>query len=215
MNATVIRLFERDRIHIKAEGNQRPRGDAIMFDLTITEQLAQATAPSKQHDGASTRAARFQRASEDEALSFLLQFKGDERIVRFGAPVSDCAIRNWRAKIDRTHYLAISLAHGRELVGLVELFGSKLTGWTRPELALSLPRGRDTSSLCSHLLEIGLNAAREQGAADVFVYSNSTDTLMPAIMCRYGGTLDHESGIAVIPCDFAAAHSLASWRRIL
>src|SRR5260370_35996424 len=134
MNATVIRLFERDRIHIKAEGNQRPRGDAIMFDLTITEQLAQATAPSKQHDAASSRPARFQRASDDEALSFLLQFKGDERIVRFGAPVSDCAIRNWSAKIDRTHYLAISLAHGREPVGFAALCGSNLPGWRRPPL---------------------------------------------------------------------------------
>ena len=101
--------------------------------------------------------------------SLLSRLTTDERIARFGSPATNDTIRAWRCKIDRSNYFAVSHEQGYHMVGLVELFGDKASGWQRPELALSVRRPRDTSAIRLHLLEIGLIAARERGARDVFV----------------------------------------------
>jgi hypothetical protein len=63
----------------------------------------------------------------------------------------------------------------------VELFGAKASGWQRPELALSVRRQRDTSAIRLHLLEIGLIAASERGARDVYFAFNFSENSMLAI----------------------------------
>jgi hypothetical protein len=171
-----------------------------MLDF-ISNQIG-PTANTRQ-DGATGRPTRFQCASEEQTLAFFLKFTVEERVARFGAVTSDAAIRSWRNDLDRSHYAAVSMEQAHLIIGLVELFGSKLTGWRRPELALSIHGLSDKSNVRLHLLEIGLGAARERGIRDVYVAFNSAESCMIAIVRRYGGTLDHQSGTAVIPCDFA------------
>jgi hypothetical protein len=103
-----------------------------MFDLTIREQHIRATPAVTRPADTSSSPTKFESASEAQALSFLLKFNQQERVNRFGAAVSDCAIRGWRGKIDRRHYFGVCLTRGRQIAGLVELFGSASTGWRRP-----------------------------------------------------------------------------------
>ena len=173
-----------------------------MFDLTIREQHARATPAATRPADAPTSPTKFESASEAQALSFLLKFNQQERVTRFGAVVSDCAIRGWRAKIEPKHYFGVCLTRGRQIVGLVELFGSASTGWWRPELALSLRQATDSPSLRLHLMEIGLVAASGQGAVDVLMALNPSETEMHAIVRQCAGDFDHDAGIALIPCGF-------------
>jgi hypothetical protein len=172
-----------------------------MLDLT-SEQIGQTT--HTRQDSATSRPTRLQGATEEQILAFFLKFTIEERVARFGAATSDDAIRAWRDGLDQSHYVAVSLEQGHRVVGLVELFGSRLTGWRRPELALSIHGVRDKSKVRLHLLEIGLGAARERGARDVYFAFNSAENCMLAIARQYGGTLDHKAGMAVIPCGFVS-----------
>jgi len=97
---------------------------------------------------------------------------------------------------------------------LVELFGSERTGWKRPELALALGRAGDTSRVRQQLLEIGLGTARELGAVDVLMCFNPADISARALALQCGGTLDHDSGTAVVPCDPVATDGLRSWHSL-
>jgi hypothetical protein len=97
------------------------------------------------------------------------------------------------------------------MVGLVELFGANATGWQRPELALTVRSQRDTSAIRIHLLEIGLIAARERGARDVFVAFNSFETYMRAIVRQYGARFDQGTDTAGVPCDFVPVDGVSSW----
>ncbi|SRR6266851_972804 len=179
-----------------------------MLDLT-SDQIGQIT--HTRQDSATSRPTRLQGATEEQILAFFLKFPIEERVARFGAATSDDAIRAWKDGLDRSHYVAVSLEQGHRVVGLVELFGSRLSGWQRPELALSIHGVRDKSKVRLHLLEIGLGAARERGASDVFFAFNSAENCMLAIARQYGGTLDHQSGTAVIPCEFVPMHGVSIW----
>jgi hypothetical protein len=170
-----------------------------MLDLT-SEQIGRST--HTRQDSAISRPTRLQSATEEQILAFFLKFTIEERVARFGAATSDDAIRAWRDGLDRSHYIAVSMEQGHRIVGLVELFGSRLTGWRRPELALSVHGVRDKSEIQLHLLEIGLGAASERGARDVYFAFNFSENCMVALARQYGGTLDHQSGTAVIPCEF-------------
>jgi hypothetical protein len=103
-----------------------------MLALT-SDQLGQP-----RQNSATSRPTRLQGATEEQILAFFLRFTLEERVARFGAATSDDAIRAWRDGLDRSHYVAVSLKQGHRIVGLVELFGSRLTGWQRPELAVSI-----------------------------------------------------------------------------
>ena len=180
-----------------------------MFDLTISEKIGSTTA--LQHDIASGRPIRFRNASEERILSFFLQFTIEERMVRFGAAGSDDVIRAWRGGLDRSHYAVVSLEQGHQIVGLIELFGTRMAGWKRPELALAICGQRNTSAIRRHLLEIGLGAARERGASDVFFAFSSAERGMHTLARQYGGALNREAGTVVIPCDFVPNDSPSSW----
>lgn len=151
---------------------------------------------------------RFRRVSEARLVSFFLSLSLEQRVDRFGVPSSDCSIRDWRTTINREYYLPITLERGRQLAGLVELFGSRTDAWKRPELAVTLRRESDTPQMRRQLLDIGLGAARTLRAVDVCMNFNVAESTMIRLSAQYGGTLDHESGIAVIPCGFvgSAAH---------
>ena len=153
---------------------------------------------------ATSRPTRLQGATEEQILAFFLRFTLEERVARFGAATSDDAIRAWRDGLDRSHYVAVSLEQGHRVVGLVELFGSRLTGWQRPELAVSIHGVRDKSNVRLRLLEIGVGAARERGSTDVYFAFNSAESCIVAIARQYGGTVDHKAGMAVIPCGFVS-----------
>jgi hypothetical protein len=172
-----------------------------MFDL-VSEQIGPTATHNKQPSGATNLPTRLQSAPEEQILAYFLQLTFEERIARFGAATGDDAIRAWREGLDRGHYIAVSLEQGHRIAGLVELFGSRLTGWQRPELALSTHGLRDKSNVRLHLLGIGLGLARERGARDVYFAFNLSENCMVALARQYGGTLDHQSGTAVIPCDF-------------
>ena len=169
-----------------------------MLALT-SDQLGQP-----RQNSATSRPTRLQGASEEQILAFFLRFTLEERVARFGAATSDDAIRAWRDGLDRSHYVAVSLEQGHRVVGLVELFGSRGTGWQRPELALSIHGVRDKSKIRHHLLEIGLGAARGRGSRDVYFAFNSAESCIVAIARQYGGTVDHKAGMAVIPCGFVS-----------
>ena len=109
----------------------------------------------------------------------------------------------------------MSLEQGHRIVGLVELFGSRSIGWQRPELALSIHGLRDKSKVRLHLLEIGLGAARERGASEVFFAFNSAERGMHALARQYGGNVDHQSGTAVIPCELAPMEGVNTWRAVV
>jgi hypothetical protein len=158
-----------------------------MFDLATGEHFDSSATPSNQAERPAGSSIRLQSASEESVLRFFHGLTIDERIGRFGSPATDDKIRAWRSSIDRNNYCAVSLAQGHHMVGLMELFGDKASGWQRPELALSVRRQRDTSAIRLHLVEIGLIAARERGARDVFVAFNSLETCMRAIVRQYGG----------------------------
>lgn len=148
---------------------------------------------------------RFQAFSEQTLLSFFLGLTDEERNARFGGAVSDYAIRAWRHGIDRGHYFAVGREQRRQLIGLAELFGCSVTGWKRPELALSIRDRSNTAAVRLQLLEIGLIAARERGATDVFMCFNSGYGCMHGLVRQYGGTIDYEAGNYVIPCDFVSS----------
>jgi hypothetical protein len=183
-----------------------------MFDHETGEHFDSSVTPSSQPERPASSSIRLQNASEESVLRFFLELTTDERIVRFGSPATDDTIRAWRSTIDRSNYFAVSQVQGHQMVGLVELFGGKASGWQRPELALSVRRQRNTSAICLHLLEIGLIAAREHGARDVFVALNSLETCMRSIVRQYGGRFDPETDMAVVPCDFVPVDGLSSWR---
>jgi hypothetical protein len=174
-----------------------------MFNLETGEQFDSSVTPSNQPQRPASSSIRLQNASEESVLRFFLDLTTDERIARFGSPATGDAIRAWRSNIDRSNYFAVSQEQGHHMVGLVELFGGKASGWQRPELALSVRRQRDTSAIRINLLEIGLGAARERGSRDVYC--------MLAIARQYGGTLDHKAGMAVIPCGFVPMDGLSIW----
>jgi hypothetical protein len=155
-----------------------------------------------------------QSAREEQILTHFFQLTLEERVARFGAAISDDAIRAWREGLDRSHYIAVSLEQGHRLAGLVELFGSSLTGWQRPELALSVHGLRDKSNVRLQLLEIGLGLARERGATEVYFAFNLSENCMVALARKFGGILDHQSGTAVIPCDFASVDDVSTSRAV-
>ena len=154
---------------------------------------------------------RFQACSEQTILSFFLGFTIEERTSRFGAAASDYAIRGWRNSIDRCHYFAIGHKQGRQVIGLAELFGCGVAGWKRPELALSIRDRSDRAAVHLQLLEIGLIAARECGATDVFMCFQCGHSSMHEIVRQYGGTIDDEAGTYVIPCDFVFSDASSLW----
>jgi hypothetical protein len=156
------------------------------------------------------RPIRFQNASEERVLSFFLQSTIEERLARFGAAASDDVIRAWRDGLDRSHYVVVSLEHGHQIVGLIELFGTSMAGWKLPELAIAICGQRNTSTLRHHLLEIGLGSARERGATNVFFAFTSAERDMQSLARQYGGTLSLEAGTATIPCDFVPHDSPSS-----
>ena len=182
-----------------------------MLVLETGEQLDSSVTPSSQPERPASSSIRLQSASEESALRFFLDLTTDERIARFGSPATDDTIHAWRSSIDRINYCAVSLAQGHQMLGLVELFGDKVSGWQRPELALSVRKQRDTSAIRLHLLEIGLIAAHARGARDVFVAVNTLETCMRAIVRQYGGRFDQETDTAVVPCDFVAVDGVSSW----
>jgi hypothetical protein len=182
-----------------------------MFDHETGEHFDSSVTPSSQPERPASSSIRLQNASEESVLRFFLDLTADERIARFGSPVTDDTIRAWRSSIDRSNYFAVSQVQGHHMVGLVELFGGKASGWQRPELALSVRRQRDTSAIRLHLLEIGLSAARELGSRDVYFTFNSAENCMLAIARQYGGTLDYKAGMAVIPCVFVPMDGLSIW----
>jgi hypothetical protein len=182
-----------------------------MFDHETGEHFDWSVTPSNKPERPASSSIRLQNASEESILCFFLDLTADERIARFGSPVTDDTIRAWRSSIDRSIYFAVSHKQGHHMVGLVELFGGKARGWQRPELALSVRRQRDTSTIRLHLLEIGLIAARERGARDVFIAVNSVETCMRAIVRQYGG-LDRETDMGVVPCDFVPVNDVSPWR---
>jgi hypothetical protein len=176
-----------------------------MLALT-SDQLGQT-----RQNSATSRPTRLQGATEDQILAFFLRFTLEERVARFGAATSDDGIRAWRHGLDRSHYVAVSLEQGHRVVGLVELFGSRLTGWQRPELAVSIHGVRDKSKVRLRLLEIGLGAARERGSTDVYFAFNSAENCIVAIARQCGGTFDHKAGMAVIPCGFVSMDGMSIW----
>jgi hypothetical protein len=182
-----------------------------MFDLATGEHFDSSANPSNQAEPPAGSSIRLQNASEESVLRFFLGLTTDERIGRFASPATDDTIRAWRSSIDRSNYCAVSHAQGHHMVGLVELFGAKTSGWQRPELALSVRRQRDTSAIRLHLLEIGLGAARERGSRDVYFAFNSAENSMLAIARQLGGTLDHKAGMAVIPCGFVSMDGPSIW----
>ena len=183
-----------------------------MLDLT-SDQIGQVT--HDRQDNATSRPTRLQGATEEQILAFFLKFTIEERVARFGAATSDNVIRSWRNDLDRSHYVAVSLEQGHRIVGLVELFGSRLTGWQRPELALSIHGVRNKSKIRLHLLEIGLGAARGCGSRDVYFAFNPAESCMIAIARQYGGTLEHKAGMAVIPCDIVPMDGVSNWRAVI
>jgi hypothetical protein len=182
-----------------------------MLDLT-SEQIGQTT--HTRQDSATSRPTRLRGATEEQILAFFLKFTLEERVARFGAATSDDAIRAWRDGLDRSHYVAVSLEQGHQVVGLVELFGSRGTGWQRPELALSIHGVQDKYKIRHHLLEIGLGAARGRGSRDVCLAFNSAESCMVGIARQCGGTLDHKAGMAVIPCGFVLMDGVSAWRAV-
>jgi len=170
--------------------------------------VASAPVPFRQHDRASNRPSRFGAGSEDEVLSLFIGLSTEQRLARFGAPVSDRTIREWRSTIDRAYYRTVACVRGHDLIGLVELFGSRAAGWKRPELALTVGQRGESPGLISLLLEFGLGAARDVGAADVVVYFPTVAPSGEILMLSRIGTLDHDSGIAIVPCDAAGADDL-------
>ena len=130
--------FEGDPIHSVLSG------EFIMLDSRPTQQLTSTSALFTQRNPTAIRSMKFRRASEAQILSIFYALTFEQRLARFGAPSSDWAIQSWRSKIDRAYYLPVIWEQGRELVGLVELFGSERTCWKRPELALALGPASDT-----------------------------------------------------------------------
>jgi hypothetical protein len=187
------------------------RGDLFMFDLATGEHFNSSATPSNQAERPARSSIRLQSASEESVLRFFHGLTTDERIGRFGSPATDHTIRAWRSRINRSNYFAVSFEQGRQMIGLVELFGAKVSGWHRPELALTVRGQRDTSAIRLQLLEIGLIAARERGARDVFVAFNSLETCMRAIVRHYAGRFDRETDTAVVPCDFVPVDGVSSW----
>jgi len=184
-----------------------------MFDL-VSEQIGPAATHDKQPYGAINLPTRLQSAPEEEILAYFLQLTFEERIARFGAATCDETIRAWREGLDRGHYIAVSLEQGHRIAGLVELFGSRLTGWRRPELAFSTHGLRDKFNVGLHLLEIGLGLASERGATDVYFAFNLSELCMVALARQYGGTLDHQSGTAIIPCGFISVGGVSTCRAV-
>jgi hypothetical protein len=176
---------------------------------SAAEPVALASAPYRQPDRASIRPTRFGAGSEDEVLALFLGLATEQRLARFGAPVSDRTIRAWRSTIDRAYYRTVACERGHDLIGLVELFGSRAAGWKRPELALTVRQPSDSPGLNSLLLEFGLGAARELGAVDVLVYFPTVVPSAEILVLSRAGTLDHDSGIAIIPCDAAGKDEFA------
>jgi hypothetical protein len=182
-----------------------------MFDLATGEHFNPSATPSNQAERPARSSIRLQSASEESVLRFFHGLTTDERIGRFGSPATDDTIRAWRSSIDRSNYFAMSQEQAHQMVGLVELFGTKASGWHRPELALSVRRQKDVSAIRLHLLEIGLIAARERGARDVFVAFNPLETCMYAIVRQYAGRFDRETDTAVVPCDFVPVDGVSAW----
>jgi hypothetical protein len=182
-----------------------------MFAVETSEQFDSSVTPSNQPEPSVSSSIRLQNASEESVLRFFLDLTTEERIARFGSPATDDTIRAWRSRIDRSNYFAVRHEQGHHMVGLVELFGANATGWQRPELALTVRSQRDTSAIRIHLLEIGLIAARERGARDVFVAFNSFETYMRAIVRQYGARFDQGTDTAGVPCDFVPVDGVSSW----
>jgi hypothetical protein len=185
-----------------------------MRDLETGGQFGSSATLSHLPERPASSSIRLQSVSEESALRFFLDLTTEERIARFGSPATDDTIHAWRSSIDSINYWAMSLAHGHHVAGLVELFGDKVGGWQRPELALSVRRQRDTSAIRLHLLEIGLVAASERGARNVFVAFNSPESCMRAIVRQYGGRFDQETDVAVVPCDFVPLDGVSSWAQL-
>ena len=181
-----------------------------MFQSGTVRQFASLPAHSKQQSAASIWPLKFRPASEGRILSLFCTLTAEQRRARFGAQLADGAIETWRTTIDRESYLPITYEQGSLLVGLVELFGCRRAGWNRPELAITVGQASDGAKVRQHLMEIGLAAARDLGAVDVLVYFDDLETSAMAFALQCGGTLDHESGIAVVPCEPLAA-GLSSW----
>ena len=181
-----------------------------MFQSGAVRQLASIPAPSKQQSAAPIWPLKFRPASEGRILSLLCSLTAEQRRARFGTQLADRAIESWRATIDREFYLPVTYEQGSQLVGLVELFGCRTAGWKRPELAITVGQASDGAKVRQHLMEIGLAAARDLGAVDVLMYFDDLETAAMAFALQCGGTLDHESGIAVVPCEPLAA-GLCSW----
>ena len=176
---------------------------------SAAERVALTSAPCRPQDGASIRPTRYGAGSEPEVLSLFRALTVEQRLIRFGAPVSDTTIREWRSTIDRAYYRTVACERGGELMGLVELFGSRQAGWKRPELALTVRQASVSPGLHSLLLEFGLGAARELGAVDVMVYFPTGVPSAEILLLSRGGTLDHDSGMVIIPCEAAGGDDLA------
>ena len=181
-----------------------------MFDPAVGTHPS-SLALIKEPDIHGSSSLRIQSASEDRILSFFLNLSTEERTCRFAGAVSDAAIRVWRQSIDRDYYVCVGQERAHQPIGLVELFGSRATGWQRPELALSIRQASDSFRLRLHLLEIGLSVANEKGAVDVFMCLEGADNARQRALASHYGGIEDASGIVVIPCGFVSVNGVSSW----
>jgi hypothetical protein len=147
------------------------------------------------------------RSTRDEApcaqqlLSFYLSLSHGERINRFGCAMSDEAIHVWRCGLNPWYTKSTLWPHGRQPVGIVEIFGSPDEEWICPEMAICVSERAGSSNPLHNLFAEGLVGANRLGASYVRLYFNRSETSIQRLAALHGGELNRESGMAIVRCD--------------
>jgi hypothetical protein len=144
-------------------------------------------------------ATRTEAPSSLQLLSFYLSLSHWERISRFGCAMSDEAICAWRRNLNPWYCKSILWPHGRQPVGIVEIFGSQDEEWICPEMAVYVIEAAAPNPL-HNLFAEGLAAASRLGASFVRLYFDRSGVCIQRLATLHGGELDREGGVAIVPC---------------
>ena len=186
------------------DGGGWPRPVAITGALRVQDQAAALD------KGRSLK--MLESADAEMHLRFYLGLKVGERRARFGAAISDEAIRRYCRAIDWSRMIAIGRVRTCSLEAVIEIH-PPCASWHTAEIALASAVPAARTRIFAELLQIAAFAAGHRGCSTFTMLLNSADRELLPLLADMGNVVHVEDHIAVDLGGYTLGRNLTGARR--